>query len=99
MKKILTEEQLCKLINAHEQVLGTNNYTQYQMCLECKYLINGKWTPWKFVCWTIPLTGNVKDYYFKSVKNKLYLMHEGYDCHDEVERYEVTPAVRELWGM
>ena len=97
MKKMVTNEQIQKIINAHESVLGTTNYNKYLMCMEYKYKKNdNKWTPWKFVAWTVPMTGNRTDYYFKTVKDKLYIM---INYADEVERYEITPAVKELLGI
>lgn len=96
MKKMVTDAQLNIIANAHKAVLGTTNYTKYLMSMEYKYLKNDKWTGWKFVSWTIPTVLVNNTYYFKTVRGKLYIM---IDRENEVERYEVTPAVRELLGM
>ena len=64
--------------------------------MEYKYLKNDKWTGWKFVSWTIPTVLVNNTYYFKTVRGKLYIM---IDRENEVERYEVTPAVKELLGV
>lgn len=98
MKKVLTEEQLKTIINAQESVRGTLDYCKYDMCYEYKYRKNGKWTPWTYITWTIPMYGNANDYYFKTVKDKLYIINEC-PSQREIYRYEVTPAVRELLGM
>lgn len=100
MKKMVTAEQLKAIINANESVCGTVDYMKYSMCCEYKYKgIDNKWSAWKYVAWTIPYgTGKFVKYYFKTVRGKLYIMVENkYD--NEIERYEVTPAVKELLGI
>lgn len=97
MKKMVTNEQIQKIINAHESVLGTDNYNKYLMPLEWKYKKDNKWTGWKFIAWTVP--ARIKDtmIYFKTIKDRTYMMIE---CNtDEIERYEITPTVKELLGI
>lgn len=97
MKKVLTEEMYSTLVNTHKSVLGTDDYAKYLMCCEYKrHKEDGEWTPWIYMGWYVPTMGNANTYYLKSVKDKLYIMHE---WRDGIERYEVTPAVRELWNM
>lgn len=97
MRKIVTDEQIQKIIDANETVCGTVNYTKYSMCCEYKYKkTDNNWSAWKYVAWTIPYsTGKFAKYYFKTVKGKLYIMAEC-EYMGEIERYEVTPAVKEL---
>ena len=100
MRKIVTDEQIQAIIKANESVCGTVDYTKYSMCCEYKYReINNKWSAWRYVAWTIPYgTGKFVKYYFKTVRGKLYIMAESkYD--NEIERYEVTPAVKELLSI
>lgn len=97
MRKVVTDEQILAIIRANEAVCGTVDYMKYSMCCEYKYKkINNEWSAWKYVAWTIPHgTGKYVKYYFKTVRGKLYIMAEcEYDS--EVERYEVTPTVKEL---
>lgn len=96
MEKKVTKAQIEAIVNAHEASVGTTNYAKYEMCLEYKYLRDGKWTSWKYVAWTVPTVGVNNKYYFKTVRGKLYIMR---DCFDNVERYEVTPAVKELLNI
>ena len=96
MNKKVTNKQLNTIAMAHKAVCGTVNYTKYLMCMEYKYKKDDKWTGWKFVSWTIPTVLVNNTYYFKTVKGKLYIM---IDRENEVERYEVTPAVKDLLGI
>ena len=49
--------------------------------------------------WTIPQgTSKFVKYYWKTVRGKLYIMTEC-EYMGEIERYEVTPAVKELLGI
>ena len=96
MKKIVTDMQINAIAEAHTSVMGTTNYTKYLMPMEYKYLKKDKWNGWKFVSWTIPTALVNNTYYFKTVRGKLYIM---VDRENEVERYEVTPAVKELLGI
>lgn len=97
-KRYLTEEELNKIIQAHDSLVGTTEYRKYHMCLEFKMKINGKdkWTKWEYCAWGIPQT---TQYYFKKLNGKLYLMSEihkdQYD-NEDVERYEVTDEVKKL---
>ena len=100
MRKIVTDERIQTIIKANESVCGTVNYMKYSMCCEYKHKeIDNTWSAWKYVAWTIPYgTGKFVKYYFKTVRGKLYIMAENkYD--NEIERYEVTPAVKELLGI
>ena len=98
MKKMVTEVQRKVIEEAHESVLGTTNYTKYLMCMERKYRKDGKWTHWIFMKWTVPSVCFPGTYYFKSIKDKLYIMRD-YPDGNGVERYEVTPAVKELLNI
>lgn len=97
MRRYVTEEQLTKLANAHNAVSGTLDYAKYLMCMEYKYVKEGKWTPWTYVSWSIPTPKNNNEYYFKKVKDNIYIMIEYYG--GEMERYIVTPAVKELLNL
>lgn len=100
MRNIVTDEQIIAIIKANESVCGTVDYMKYSMCCEYKHRkIDNTWSAWKYVAWTIPygISKFVK-YYWKTVRGKLYIMAESkYD--NEIERYEVTPAVKELLGI
>ena len=100
MRKMVTNEQIQKIVDANETVCGTVNYMKYSMCCEYKYKeTDNKWSAWKYVAWTIPYgTGKFVNYYFKTVRGKLYIMAEN-TYNNEIERYEVTPVVKELLGM
>jgi hypothetical protein len=107
-KQYVTKEMLHKLHEANEATRGTYEWRKYHMCWECKYYRNGRWTNWKFIMWTIP---SDSEYYFKKKGDRLYIMGEipqaetiathtiGECIEREIERYEVTDAVRELWGI
>lgn len=94
MKKFVSPEQLNRIYEANEQAKGLLDFSKYHMCLECKFKSDGKWTGWKYMTWTIPsITGT---YYFKTVKGKLYMMR---DLDLEVERFEVTPIIKNLLNL
>lgn len=100
MRKIVTDEQIMAIIKANETVCGTVDYRKYYMCCEYKHKeIDNTWSAWKYVAWTIPygISKFVK-YYWKTVRGKLYIMTEC-EYMGEIERYEVTPAVKELLGI
>lgn len=101
MPRTITENQLKTLREAYESTLGTADYTKYLMCTEYKRKENNKWTRWYFLGWYIPTTGAAEDFYVKPVGNKLYLMRECCLIGDDtgVERYEITPAVKDLLGI
>lgn len=97
MKKIVTMEQIQKIIDANNAVRGTYDYMKYYMCFEYKYRnYNNKWTGWKFMRWTIPTAYTKGNYYLKTIKDRTFLMFER---DDSVERFEVNTAVKELLGI
>ena len=97
MRKIVTDDQILAIIKANESVCGTADYMKYSMCCEYKHReIDNTWSAWKYITWTIPHgTSKFVEYYFKTVRGKLYIMAEC-EYMGEIERYEVTPAVKEL---
>lgn len=99
IKKIISSEEIKKILYGYEATKGTTEYQKYLMCEEFKYKKNNKWTSWKYMGWSIPT--RKLQYFLKTYKDKMYLVSEEYDeCGTPtIERYEVTDVVKQLLGL
>lgn len=88
MKQIISIEQIKKLQEARESVLGTKDYYIYNC--ECHYK-NNKGI-WKFAGWSYPSTEG----YIKTVKGKVWLYcNEMFGEH----RYALSESCIEFLGL
>jgi len=90
--KNIAQEIVQRIKNANESVKGTHSSMQYHM--ETYYKYGNKW---RFLSWGYPIykVDNI-DVYYKKRKDSEYLIFEKSD--GEVERFTITPQIRELIG-
>jgi hypothetical protein len=86
----IAQEVVQRIKNANESVKGTHDSMKYHM--ETYYKYGGKW---RFLSWGYPIykVDNI-DVYYKKWKDSEYLIFEKSD--GEVERYTITPRIKEL---
>lgn len=98
-KRIITNEEIEKIIALNNSVRGTSEYTKYHMYSEEKYFNNGKWSNWCAGGWADKIF--VNKLIVKKVRDKIYLVSEPYKVGDYtyMDRYEVTDTIKEVLGL
>lgn len=95
MKKIVTASEIALLREADDRVKGTNDYTKYHMMIEYKTKVGGRWSPWKFLTWSVPYPQDMK---VSKFKDKIFLSTEGHNVlgNEEITRYTLTEEVNKI---
>ena len=98
-KRIITAEEIKKINDLNESVIGTPEYNKYELCHEFKYKENDKWTRWIYVGWANHIYR--KNLTVKKVKDKVYLVTDTFTelGEDTVDRYEVPKTLIEVLGL
>ena len=98
-KRIITNEEIEKIIALNDSVRGTSEYAKYYMYSESKYLNDGKWSNWCAGGWANKIFVNKLT--VKKVRDKIYLVSEPYKIcnHTYMDRYEVTDTIKEVLGL
>lgn len=98
MKKMVSDQEMEKLVEANLSVCGTSDYMKYHMMTEYKTKCNGKWSNWKFLGWGVPVPFDMK---VKKVGDNVFLMREdiSHVGEEEVTRYTLTESVNQILNV